>query len=142
MDVIFKANETTPDFVEDELLSLTEENFYKEVDKGLHEYTKRPISGILNHCDIEEGSAEVKEAFDKLMEGAFAPVEHLDEAVDTSRGNNKGKEAQRQSPKEQAKGDPELEDMLATAKEMGIRNAHSMKKETLRKKIAKIKNKE
>lgn len=129
-DIIFQAETTTPDFAQGESLRVGDVDFRAEISKGLHPTTLRPISGLLNHCSMAEGTAEQRQALDDLLSGAGQPVKGIEEAVDGARAKAQGETVERPT------GESEIR---AEAKALGIKSWHVKSVDKLKDEIAKVK---
>jgi hypothetical protein len=130
MQIVFRVEDNMPEYNEGDRINIDRASLDKEIEKGLHPTSKRPLSALLNHCTMVEGSDDIAKAIDALMEGASEAVDPVIAAVDSARAAVDGNEIERK---------PIVEDETrAKAKDMGIRNWHNMNIDKLKAKIAEV----
>jgi hypothetical protein len=63
---ILKATKDIESHQAGQEITLDEELFLSEVEKGVHKVTKRPISMFINHCEVVKASQKESKAYAEI----------------------------------------------------------------------------
>jgi hypothetical protein len=130
MTIVFRVEDAMPEYNEGDRINIDRVSLDKEIAKGLHKNTGRPVSALLNHCSMVEGDDDTANAISALMEGANEAVDSTIAGVDSARAAAEGKEYERTAITD--------DETRAKAKEMNIRNWHNMSIDKLKARIAEV----